>query len=62
MTDLDLPRCPSIAEANEYWPARTQCMRPEGHEGAHWAQVAPTSTRMWEDVSFKMNFIEDEKP
>lgn len=57
----DFKRCSVVAPPTEYHKVSTQCERIEGHEGPHFAQLGLSSNRIWEDVSFKMNFIKPDK-
>lgn len=41
--------------------AVAQCERTAGHVGPHYAVLGPSSRRVWQDATFKMNFIEDKK-
>ena len=53
-----IEQCDIVAPPTEYWQNATQCERPKGHDGPHVAIVSDSSRRIWQDVQFKMNFIE----
>lgn len=55
-------RCPAVAPANEYCRIACQCDRPAGHDGPHVAELGPSSRRIWQGVSFAVNFPQQEGP
>ena len=50
-----LDRCEVVAPATEILP-ETRCERHRGHEGAHRAVAGSNALRMWDSVTFPINF------
>jgi hypothetical protein len=57
MTD----RCEATAPATEFCQVETRCDLTTGHDGPHTAQLGVSSQRVWQDVTFPINYKEDEK-
>lgn len=52
-----MQQCDSISPMELQRPAR--CERPKNHKGAHFAILGPNNIATWDEVQFKLNFIED---
>lgn len=52
-------QCDAVALANEYCHATTRCGRDKGHAGPHVAMIGDSSRRIWDDVTFPINYQEE---
>jgi len=53
--------CEAAAPADEYCAVSSRCQLQKGHDGPHRAELGNHSTRMWDVVTFPINYAK-EKP
>lgn len=51
-------RC--VSRSHSSFHPQVRCERPSGHDGPHVADLGPSSRAIWDDVTFPINFLEDE--